>query len=236
MFLDLLVNAERLFVRVIGGEVFGEINSYMYWLILLIGLLIAISIHEWAHAYSAHVLGDDTAKMQGRITWNPVKHFDPIGFGMILFLPFGYGKPVPVNPNNFNNPAKSMMVVSFAGPISNIIQAMILGLLYIVLARVITPDENFLTTFVAALPQVGMINLVLAFFNLLPIFPLDGSKIWGYFHPRIDDFIRRYLSSFPNNIFILFLFIAPIFGGISVLQLFLFPLILIYNTIIGIGL
>lgn len=236
MFLDLLVNAQRLFVKVTGGQIFDEFSSYVYWLVLLIGLLMAISIHEWAHAYSAHLLGDDTAKMQGRVTWNPVKHFDPYGFGMILLLPFGYGKPVPVNPNNFHNPAKNMMLVSFAGPLSNIIQSMIYGLLYIVLIRVITPEENFITTLVAALPQIGMINLFLAFFNLLPIFPLDGSKIWGYFHPTVHDFIRKYLSSFPNNLIILFLIVAPIIGGVSLLQLFLFPLIIIYNSIIGVGL
>src|SRR5690606_20504790 len=147
--------------------------SFAFWIIVFFGLILSIAIHEFAHAYSAHLLGDDTARLNDRMNINPTKHFDMVGFLLILFTSFGYGKPVPVNPNNFRNPVQGLMYVSLAGPASNLLQAFICALLFYAL-RQIPPHEDLLTTFTYALPTLGVINLSLMIFNMLPIYPLDG--------------------------------------------------------------
>lgn len=225
-----LPTGSTLFVKVINGSVPIPHFSLVFWIIVFFGLIIAISIHEFAHAYSAHLLGDDTAKLNDRMNINPLKHFDTLGFLLILFTYFGYGKPVPVNPNNFRNPVQGLMYVSLAGPVSNLIQAFICGLLFMSL-RQIPPHENLLTTFTYALPTIGFINIGLMVFNLLPIYPLDGSKIWGYAHYKIDEFIQRYIT--PNAMIVLIAVILPVFNGMSVLSLILRPFGELYYKFLG---
>lgn len=138
---------------------------------VIIALLVAFTVHEFAHAYTAYKFGDDTAKNQGRLTLNPVNHLDPIGTIFILIAGFGWARPVPVNRRNFKNPKLAGVLVSLAGPLSNFLIAFIAtGLLYGV-----GPYAN---EFVFQLLYMMMyLNVLLFVFNLLPFPPLDGYRI-----------------------------------------------------------
>ena len=134
-------------------------------------IVIALTVHELAHGYIAGILGDNTAKKQGRLTLNPLAHLDPFGALMLLFGPFGWAKPVPVNPMNFARPIEGMAVVAAAGPLSNISLAAFTGLFFRL--GVVEPGSMF----AAFLYILFMINIGLAVFNLIPVYPLDGSRI-----------------------------------------------------------
>lgn len=144
-------------------------------------ILIALTFHEFAHAYAAYRYGDDTAKQLGRLSLNPLRHLDPLGTIMIFLVHFGWAKPVPVNPYRLKNPRKDMLWISAAGPLANIILALASGLmLRFLLAIKGTPDAHTGTAmelFVFMVIMSLQINLALAIFNILPIAPLDGSKI-----------------------------------------------------------
>lgn len=137
------------------------------------GLLIAMTVHEWAHAKVADNLGDYTPRMQGRLTLNPISHIDPIGLIMLFFAQIGWAKPVPINPNNFSNYRNGMMQVSLAGPLSNLIVALVATVLF-----ALTFKYNMSTHWLTAILQLIIIyNVNFAIFNLVPIPPLDGSKV-----------------------------------------------------------
>lgn len=137
------------------------------------GLLIAMTVHEWAHAKVADNLGDYTPRMQGRLTLNPISHIDPIGLIMLFFAQIGWAKPVPINPNNFSNYRNGMMQVSLAGPLSNLIIALVATVLF-----ALTFKYNMSTHWLTAILQLIIIyNVNFAIFNLVPIPPLDGSKV-----------------------------------------------------------
>ncbi len=136
-------------------------------------LLIAITVHEYAHGRMALYFGDDTAMRHGRLNLNPIHHLDPIGTLMILLVGFGWAKPVPINPNNFNSYRLGMRWVSFAGPMVNFIMGFISLLLLTLLFNAGLTGGLFLQ-FMLVLMQL---NILLAIFNLIPIPPLDGSKI-----------------------------------------------------------
>lgn len=151
--------------------------SIVEMFIWLPAILIALTFHEYAHALVADRLGDSTPYYQGRLTVNPLPHIDWIGFLMLMIFKFGWAKPVPVNPYNFKNVdvKKGMMLVSLAGPAMNIFLAFV-GM---VLLRILSPyqyDPNIIMVIRLVQPLV-QINLILAAFNLIPIPPLDGSKI-----------------------------------------------------------
>lgn len=140
---------------------------------LIPGVIVALTFHEYAHAAVAYYCGDDTAKRMGRLTLNPLAHLDPIGTMLLLFAGFGWAKPVPVNPMNLTNPKRDMVWVSLAGPASNMILAFIIAIIFQSLHHL---KINILTLN-TMLFLAFQINLVLAAFNLIPIPPLDGSKI-----------------------------------------------------------
>ncbi len=162
------------------------------------GLLIGISVHEFAHAWMADRLGDDTAARQGRLTLEPWAHLDVMGSLMLLLFGFGWARPVPVNPYMLRSPRKDMAKVAAAGPVANLITAAIFQIATVLLYTKV----RFVGTSWRYLPLViqdtAWLNASLAFFNMVPIPPLDGSKILQTFLPAraygIWDFIERYGS------------------------------------------
>ena len=147
-------------------------------IILAPPILLALTVHEYAHGYVAYRLGDDTAYRAGRLTLNPLSHLDPIGTLMLFIVKIGWAKPVPVNPYNLNNPRRDMIWVSLAGITANMILALIGGLIFRALPhhRIIL-DATVGGILITMLVYTIVINLILAAFNLIPIPPLDGSKI-----------------------------------------------------------
>ncbi len=151
----------------------------------IITLVIAFTVHEFAHAWTADQLGDDTPRLNGRLTLNPLAHLDPLGSLLLLLFGFGWAKPVPVNPYTLRRRTPAgMMLVAAAGPLSNLLLAIVaalpfrMGLIY-----PFAPSSRFIPSASAFL--IGFIgtNLILLFFNLIPIFPLDGEKVLKYFLP-----------------------------------------------------
>ena len=148
-------------------------SNPLYFIIFLVAILAAITIHESAHAWAALKLGDPTAKLEGRLTLNPFAHLDFLGTIFLLIAGFGWGKPVPINPYNFKNPKRDELLSSLAGPASNLALAIVLGIIYRFL-----PQQDLIANTLAI---IIYFNLVLMVFNLLPVPPLDGSKILRYF-------------------------------------------------------
>ena len=148
-------------------------------LILMIPVvLFSLTAHEYSHGRIAFLLGDGTAKRLGRLSFNPLKHLDPIGTLFFYFMGFGWAKPVPVDWRNFHNPRKDMMYVAIAGPLSNVVLAVISGFFI----RIIDPYEHWI---LFTLLSFGVyINVALAIFNLLPVYPLDGSSVIKGLVPR----------------------------------------------------
>ena len=153
------------------------------------GVLIAITFHEYAHAWTAYKLGDDTAKSQGRLSLNPLKHMDPIGIVMLLFLGFGWGRPVEIDSRNFNrniSVRKAEAIVSIAGPLANFILAIVFSAIYGALIKfnaLTSMDTRTALTIITILQSIISINIGLGVFNLIPLPPLDGSKIIMPFLP-----------------------------------------------------
>ena len=177
-------------------------GDWSYKLLSIPAVLIAITIHEYAHGYAAWKLGDPTAKYSGRLSLNPLHHLHPIGALMMLLVGFGWAKPVPVNPRYFKHPRKGMAIVSIAGPFSNIIMAFLSALLYAALLPMLTKLVYFTenqSLAIAALQFLyisHILNLSFALFNLIPLPPLDGSKLLflalpqKYYH-RIMQYERQ---------------------------------------------
>ena len=177
-------------------------QEFIYWVIVAVpSILVASTVHEYAHAYVAFRLGDATAKAEGRLTLNPIKHIDPIGaLSMILFR-FGWSKPVPINEYSFRNREVGTALVAFAGPLSNLIMAALTGLVNFIFIK----DSNSLIAFL--LYTFAIINVALAIFNLLPVPPLDGHKIVRAFLPRNLKYYWEKLEKY--SIFLILLLILP---------------------------
>lgn len=171
----------------------------MEYLINLPGILIAIVFHEFSHGFMAFILGDNTAKNNGRLTLNPIKHIDPMGFICMLVFRFGWAKPVPINPNNFKNRKRDTFLVSVAGIGTNFIISIIVAiiLVYFPIRNVYVYNVIFTTM---------IYNIMLGVFNLLPFPPLDGSKMLASLLPnKIEYYFYKYERYFY---FVLILFIA----------------------------
>jgi len=194
-------------------------------------LLLALTLHEYAHGYVAYRLGDPTAKNAGRLTLNPLSHLDPIGTLAFVFIKIGWAKPVPVNPVYFRNPRKDMLWVALAGPASNLLLAIISAFLLRVTTAVAgaLPYTPFLEAIVVPFSWMLVasvwINLVLCVFNFLPIPPLDGSRILTGLLPAS---IASTYASYERYGFILVLVLA--FSG--VLSMIISPIIRFANTLL----
>ncbi len=149
-------------------------------------ILLALTLHEFSHAFAAFRLGDDTAKQMGRLSLNPLRHLDLVGTVMIFLVHFGWAKPVPVNGMNLQNPKRDMLWISLAGPVSNMVLALLSGILMRVLVSMglDAAQMPWIRILYMMLFFSLQINLALAIFNILPIAPLDGSKILFGILPR----------------------------------------------------
>ncbi len=183
-------------------------QNYIFSLLLTLpGVIIAITFHEFAHAFAAYKLGDDTARMQGRLNLNPLSHLDPIGFVLLIFAHVGWGKPVQINPRNFNRKismSAGEAIVSVAGPAMNFILAIVFTVIYFLIIK-------FAPTFI--LTQIGyivilmiqstiIVNVGLGVFNLIPLPPLDGSKIFRNF---MSYNVKAWLDKYERVFYIVFL-------------------------------
>lgn len=194
------------------------LETFIYY---AFALLVAITVHEAAHAFMAYKLGDYTAKYEGRVTLNPLAHLDPVGTLMIFIAHFGWGKPVPYNPHNLKNPKKGTALIAIAGPLANFATALILTIpAKYIPWHAIPMAGNFLFN---VLQTTIVLNIFLLVFNLLPIAPLDGSKLIGAFIPyQYEREYQEYLHFGPFILIgILFLQFAL---NINILSRFLLPL------------
>ena len=170
--------------------------SFAELLIIIPVILISLTIHEFAHSYMAMLLGDATSREQRRMTLNPLKHIDPIGFILLLVAGFGWAKPVIINNQNFKKPFRDEVLVAIAGPASNLLLA-IVSVVLMKLVFVIIPftsDQAMDNTF-RIFSVLTYMNIVLAVFNMLPIPPLDGSHlISGYLSQKNEEVARKYFQ------------------------------------------
>lgn len=195
-------------------------------LILIIAFALTITIHEASHAWMSDRLGDPTARLDGRLSLNPLVHYDPVGTTLlivtvimtiagILPFPFGWAKPVVVDPYNLKDPKKDSALIAFAGPLSNLILAALLA----IIIR-ITGSSTLFSLF----SIVILLNVALAIFNLVPIYPLDGGNILMGLLPNkeareLEIFLQRY------GLILLLFIIFPIFNGVSILSIVIDPII-----------
>ena len=204
------------------------------FLLLAPPILLAITFHEYAHGWTAMKFGDPTAKMMGRLTLNPLVHLDPIGTLMLFLVHFGWAKPVPVDPRYFSDPKRQMLWVALAGPVANMILAFFSGILIIGFA-----SSNFMFTSNTAI--IGnmlvyslQINLALAVFNMLPIPPLDGSKILRGLLPYEYEHIAVQMEQYGPWV-LMSIILFGMMTGVSLFWIFIGPFVGFFSSLFTFG-
>lgn len=191
--------------------------NWMTYFVRLIVVFAALPVHEYAHAFVADKLGDHTARYQGRLNINPFTHLDLIGSVALVLTGFGWAKPVPINPNNFRNRKVGMAISAAAGPISNLLMAFISVILFKVF-YLIPGDNVVISALYSVFSIMAQVNVSLAIFNLIPIPPLDGSRIATLF---LSERVYFKIMQYEQYIFIallLFLFLPPVQSAISLVN------------------
>lgn len=183
----------------------------------IIVLVVAFTIHEFAHAWSATRFGDDTPSLNGRLSLNPLVHLDPLGSLMLLLAGFGWAKPVPVNPYALTRRHPSgFMWVSAAGPISNLLLAIFAALVFRLgmanLYEGYAPSQGFFPSFSQIMLEFIYINLVLMVFNLIPLSPLDGEKVLSYLAPSGVSGFMDTIRPYGPMILMMLIFVGPMIG------------------------
>ncbi len=182
--------------------------------------MFSLSFHEFAHAWMASKCGDNTAKRMGRLTLNPMAHLDPMGSLMILFVGFGWAKPVPVDGRNLRSPRTDMMKVAAAGPLSNLLLAMVAGMFF----RLLGGTGLLSNSIFILIVYFTQINIALAVFNMIPVAPLDGSQIFSGYLMRTNPQLAWKIQSYgPQVLFGLILF--GYITGFSILWLVMQPFV-----------
>ncbi len=200
-------------------------------ILMLVGFAAVITVHELAHAWMADRLGDPTPRLMGRLSLNPLVHYDPIGttllFGLLVLrafgvpvIPFGWAKPVVFDPYNLKNPRRDAALISFAGPFSNFAMATIFAL---VLRLIMTPFSPF-SFFANAIADFILLNVILGLFNLVPIHPLDGGKILIGILPKKEAYqLDRFLNQY--GMILLLILIFPFFSSTPPIFIILGPIL-----------
>lgn len=211
--------------------------------LVLVPMVLSLSVHEWAHAFAAHKLGDDTAKNMGRLTLSPDKHIDIMGslvfpvIGIFLGFLFGWAKPVPFEPRNFTRKISmktGTLIVALAGPVSNLVLAILCAIALKVTVTVGGPGllETSWGEPMARLFGAGLhLNVVLFVFNFMPIPPLDGSKILYGLLPRSAEGLVDWLERYRMFVFLGFLVV----GASLIAKFVMYPLLLLIVTVMGLG-
>ncbi|MDP2690859.1 MAG: site-2 protease family protein [bacterium] len=201
----------------------------------IFALVVAVTVHEFSHAWMASYLGDPTPRYMGRLTLNPLAHLDPIGTIMLFLAGFGWGKPVPFSMNYLRNPRVGSALIALAGPLSNLVMALIFGVFYRYLffnAGDLSQSSDFTLFLFRLMKTMIDLNLVLMIFNLLPIPPLDGSKVFALLIP--GDYIEK-LYRFRNYGYVILILIvfSPTLFNVNILgQYIIYPVVKFFSDVI----
>jgi Zn-dependent protease len=182
-----------------GGTIVEILQAIVFG---AVAVLLSISVHEWAHAVVAYMMGDYTQKSLGRMTLNPIKHLNPIGMIMFLLLGFGWANPVMMDSRNFKRPKLGIILTALAGPFANFLSGFIWLLIYVILFLSFPDDNVFVSNLCTLLNYLVLYNLSFGFFNLIPIPPLDGSKVVAELLP--NQYKYKYLSIERYSMYIFF--------------------------------
>jgi Zn-dependent protease len=189
--------------------------------------IFALTFHEFAHAWSANKLNDPTAKNEGRLSLNPLVHLDPVGTIMLFIVQFGWARPVPVDTRNLQNPRRDMMWIALAGPLSNVILAFVSGFLLFN----ISATSEMMVMLKQMLAISIRINLILCFFNLLPVPPLDGSKILTGLLPQEQAYQYSKLEQYGPGLLI-GVIVLDRFTQLGLLRTWIFPPMAFFQSLI----
>lgn len=185
-------------------------DTFIYYLSSILAVIFVLCPHEWGHAFAATKCGDGTAKAYGRLTFNPIKHLDPLGFVCCALVGFGWAKPVPINPYNFKNYRKGLFLTAIAGVLVNYLIAFVVYLLYVLFVRFALAEMLTLGAFMSYLGKfifytllnIYSFSLAVFVFNLLPLYPLDGFRVVESCTRQINP-VRRFLRNYGQMILII---------------------------------